>query len=60
MQEQYNGIVPEESRYMQWNEEVREIRCEFGTRIAMGGGCGNGDIVLGLRELSRLWVRRRR
>jgi hypothetical protein len=39
MHKQYKGIVPEESRYMHWNEEVREIRYGFGTGIAVGEIC---------------------
>jgi hypothetical protein len=28
--------VLQESRYIQWNQVVREIKCEFGSRIAVG------------------------
>ena len=38
MQNEYKGIVPEESRYMQWNEEVRENRVRIWHWNCSGGG----------------------
>src|SRR6266852_7903479 len=38
MQNEYKGIVLQESRYMQWNEEVRENRVRIWHWNCSGGG----------------------
>jgi len=38
--------VLQESRYIQWNEEVRENRCKFGREIALDGPSARSPAAL--------------